>query len=58
VPPTAIANRFLVPTKFAINLKSLSFIFSNNTASDPSTLAVIPAISYFVETEDFTVLSS
>ena len=58
VPPTAIPNRFLVPTKLEINLKLLSLIFSNNTASEPSTFAVIPAISNFVETVVFTVFSS
>ncbi len=31
-PPTAIPNRFRVPTKLETNLKLLSLIFSNNTA--------------------------
>jgi hypothetical protein len=50
VPPTAIPNRFLVPTKLETKRKLLSLIFSNNTACEPSTLAVIPAISNFDET--------
>ena len=53
---TAVAGEQVVLTAQLNNTQSL--IFSNNTACEPSTLAVIPAISYFVETLVFTVLSS
>jgi len=53
-----MANLFRVPTKLEIKLKSLSLMFSNSTASEPSTFAVTPAISYFVETLVLIVFSS
>ncbi len=56
--PTAFANLFRVPTRLETSLNLLSLIFSNNTACEPSTFAVIAAISYFVDTFFLMVFNS